>query len=67
MGISQDEAKKSGEEAAVEKEEKYLAEEAVGGCEESDDGASAVNVEYGLDAETAEATGATDATEDGSF
>ena len=44
MGLSQYEAKKEAEDAAVEEERKCLEAEASGEGEKSDEGASAVNV-----------------------
>ena len=54
MVISQSEAKKAGEEAAVEEEENCLAEEVSGEDEESGEGGSSVKVEYSLEAEAYE-------------
>ena len=61
MGLSQSETNKAAEDAAAEEEGKCLAEEASGESEESDEGASAVNMEYILDAETYEANEVTEA------
>ena len=44
MGLSKYEVKKAEEDAAAEEESKYLATEASGECEKSDEGESAGNV-----------------------
>ena len=61
VGLSRAEAKKEAEYAAEEEERTFLAAEAAGEGEKSDEGSSAVNVESYMDAEAAEET------EDGSF
>ena len=51
MGISKSEAKKAAEDAEVEEERKRLASEAAGEGGKSDEGGSAGNVVYNMDAE----------------
>ena len=68
MGISQASTNNTvGDSEAEEEGEKLMVVEAAGEGEELDEGASAVNVEYILDAEAAETTKKNETTKDGSF
>ena len=59
MGLSQSKTKKAAEDTSAEEEGKYMAAETDGEGEQSDEGESAVNMEYIMDAEAAEAYDAT--------